>query len=251
VCPSVEAVFFQTEGEQGTIRQAARYIKTTGSRVTRFRSHPENHLAEAHRQNRRRGGWSGAFRPILRPTNRRRGLDGRGHAVISGLDNSSEARRLVLVRSAPVGNTGSLSCMSFPWPTAPSLAPEAGQPTTAMPACINARVHLAAELGRPPAGPSRPSPSPTRQARPCSVTPHHFQPRVPTNSTRPCPWKSRALDDAIALLMARRIIHVDMDEFFAAVEKLDRPDLRGRPLLVGGDPKGRGVVSTASYEARP
>jgi DNA polymerase-4 len=41
-----------------------------------------------------------------------------------------------------------------------------------------------------------------------------------------------------------------MDEFFAAVEKLDNPDLRGQPLLVGGDPSGRGVVSTASYEAR-
>ena len=42
-----------------------------------------------------------------------------------------------------------------------------------------------------------------------------------------------------------------MDEFFAAVEKLDRPELRGKPLLIGGDPRGRGVVSTASYEARP
>ena len=52
-------------------------------------------------------------------------------------------------------------------------------------------------------------------------------------------------------LMARVILHVDMDEFFAAVEKLDHPDLRGKPLLVGGDPSGRGVVSTASYEARP
>lgn len=41
-----------------------------------------------------------------------------------------------------------------------------------------------------------------------------------------------------------------MDEFFAAVEKLDNPALRGKPLLVGGDPDGRGVVSTASYEAR-
>ena len=50
--------------------------------------------------------------------------------------------------------------------------------------------------------------------------------------------------------MARRILHVDLDEFFAAVEKLDNPALRGRPLLVGGDPDGRGVVSTASYEAR-
>ncbi len=51
--------------------------------------------------------------------------------------------------------------------------------------------------------------------------------------------------------MDRHILHVDMDEFFAAVEKLDRPELRGVPLLVGGDPAKRGVVSTASYEARP
>jgi len=50
--------------------------------------------------------------------------------------------------------------------------------------------------------------------------------------------------------MTRSILHVDMDEFFAAVEKLDKPELRGKPLLVGGDPSGRGVVSTASYEAR-
>jgi len=49
----------------------------------------------------------------------------------------------------------------------------------------------------------------------------------------------------------RRILHIDMDAFFAAVEQLDRPEWRGKPLLVGGDPKGRGVVSTASYEARP
>ena len=43
---------------------------------------------------------------------------------------------------------------------------------------------------------------------------------------------------------------MDMDEFFAAVEKLDRPELRGKCILVGGDPQKRGVVSTASYEAR-
>ncbi len=50
--------------------------------------------------------------------------------------------------------------------------------------------------------------------------------------------------------MPRCILHVDMDEFFAAIEKLDHPELRGRCLLIGGDPRGRGVVSTASYEAR-
>jgi DNA polymerase-4 len=49
----------------------------------------------------------------------------------------------------------------------------------------------------------------------------------------------------------RYIVHVDMDAFFAAIEQLDRPELRGKPVLVGGDPHGRGVVSTASYEARP
>ncbi len=48
----------------------------------------------------------------------------------------------------------------------------------------------------------------------------------------------------------RAILHVDLDAFFAAVEQLDHPEWRGRPVIVGGDPAKRGVVSTASYEAR-
>ena len=52
---------------------------------------------------------------------------------------------------------------------------------------------------------------------------------------------------------ARIIIHVDMDCFYASVEMRDRPEIRGKPVVIGADPKqgkGRGVVSTSSYEAR-
>lgn len=53
--------------------------------------------------------------------------------------------------------------------------------------------------------------------------------------------------------MPKVIFHVDVDAFFAAVEQRDHPELKGRPVVVGADPKagrGRGVVSTCSYEAR-
>src|SRR4029453_13062311 len=55
---------------------------------------------------------------------------------------------------------------------------------------------------------------------------------------------------SVVTSLPKIVAHLDLDAFFAAVEELEHPELRDKPLVVGGDPRGRGVVATANYAAR-
>ena len=68
---------------------------------------------------------------------------------------------------------------------------------------------------------------------------------------RPLPERGFSLGASMARWEGPAIALLDLDAFFASVEQLDHPEWRGKPVIVGGSPEMRGVVSTASYEARP
>ena len=72
------------------------------------------------------------------------------------------------------------------------------------------------------------------------------EPHIPDTHQPPTGSLAYPLSSVKAVIVA----HLDLDAFFAAVEELENPELRAVPLVVGGDPRGRGVVATANYQAR-
>src|SRR5215208_66322 len=111
-------------------------------------------------------------------------------------------------------------------------------------------------------------PKPAAQATPASAAAASETAMATENATSRRPWSRWCRETYSTRTRFRRrtrfaypsrpgrslgcviVAHLDLDAFFAAVEELEDPSLRARPLVVGGDPHGRGVVATANYAAR-